>query len=397
MFIYLVVFCLLFLISSLFSLFKKRLLNTIIPLLLCVFIAILFCSVKGDSVGPDTIEYHKFFDTISNNTWKQCFSTRMEIGFAIFTKLISSISGSFIFYNIVFYSFVWGGLALFAFTFSKKQPICFSLIFLFSLQFALTAYRQMLAVSMIAIAMSLFKLFEGKIISFIFFFSFFVIGFSFHTSTIACAVIPICYIIAKRIRINIYFCCGLFLAFIFGSRCIYYLIAETTSTVYAPFTRNSIPFTSIMALSVFLIGYLLNYSSFCQTIIERPQLEQKRRGILPKIQCFCSQSYVFINNKLLIQKDCSSKDAYLKTSALLSLVAACIMSFSLITTIITRIYVFFEAPLALVIINTISNRENKVIRAIGYLCITFLSILYFYISLVRSGYLPFYVPYETIF
>lgn len=397
MVVYLLVFCLLFFIVFLFNLFKKRFLNTTLPLLLCLFIAIAFCSIKGDSVGPDTIEYHKFFNTISSSTWKQCLSTRMEIGFSLFTKLISSISESFIFYNVVFYSFVWGGIALFAFSFSRKQSICFSLIFIFSLQFALTAYRQMLAVSTIAVAMSMFKLFEGKAISFLLFIFFFVLAFSFHTSTIACAVIPICYIIAKKTRINIYLYFGLFLAFAFGSRCIYYLIAEATSTVYVPFIRNSIPFTSIMALCVFLIGYLLNYSQFGQSTIERPALEQKVHGAVPRIQYFCLRSYTFANNKLLIKKDDSATDVYLKTSILLSLVAACAMSFTSITTIITRIYVFFEAPLALVIIKTISNRESKAIRTTGYLSVAFLSVLYFYISLLRSGYLPFYVPYETIF
>ena len=392
---YLLVFGLLFLFSFSSFCLKKTSFGVLLPLCLCFFLAVLFCSVKNDLIGPDTIEYHKYFNSVQNASFTNLFSLRMEIGFTFFTKFVSIFSKSFTFYNFVFYFIVWGGFALFSFAFSEAPSACFSLIFIFSLQFALTAYRQTLAVSMIAIAMALFKICKKKFTSCILFAVFFILGLSFHFSTIACGVIPVCYLLTKKYKINPYLCCGFFVAFVFGSRCIYYLIADFTSTAYAPFIRNSLPSTSLMAFFVFLLGYFFNCSPFFQIKNENVCFDGVENMQRIKPRCSVSPVGSFLKNQL--SKRTTGEDLFLNTGILLSLVASCVMSFSLITTIITRIYVFFEAPLSMVIINTISNRSKRGTRIFGFLSVAVLAVLYFYVSLLRSGYASFYLPYETIF
>lgn len=376
--------------ASMVGLFvKKKKIVTIIALSLSAIVAIIFCSLKSDSIGPDTIEYHKMLETISQKSFVECLNSKTEFGFSIFMKIISYISKSFTFFNFIFYSIVWGSFFVFSLKVSKEPAFCFSLIFTFALQFALTAYRQTLAVSMIVLAIALFTSFKNRIFGIAFFFIFFFIGLSFHISTIICLFIPLIYFLCSKHQINLPICLGIFIAFLFGSRPLYYLIADSTGTPYSPFIRNSIPFTSLMAFLIFLLSYYLNHSKRMEMVNNGIETNQSNHSGF-KLR------FESIERRLSANEEFKN-DVYLKTSTLLALVAACTMSFSLITTVITRIYVFFEATLAFTVVETIANRNDKKVKIVAYVLLGIASIAYFYISLRRSGYLEYYVPYETCF
>lgn len=390
--IYIIVILLMFLLSIAGVFLKKKAL-TIIILSANVLVAVLFCALKSDAIGPDTIEYHKMFDNFANKDLAYCFQTKTEVGFSLFTKLITYFSKSFVFYNFVFYFVVWFSFAFFSYSASKEPAVCFALVFSFSLQFALTAYRQILAVSMIAVAMALYATLKRKWLRIILFCLFFTLGLSFHHSAIVCLTIPVAFVVAKKTQIKPFLCVGLYVAFLSGVRCIYYLIAEITNTVYVPFIRNSIPYTSLMAFFVFMLSYLLNFSrnfrlKNSECILDRQSKETQRLR---------SRFVGCIYDLFAKDAGTETEDTFLKSSTLLALIAACTMSFSLITTVITRIYVYFEAAIAFVIIETIASRKKKIIRILSYIMVMLFAVAYFYISIKRSGYLDFYVPYETFF
>lgn len=395
MFVYVLVLLVLFA-NHLFSLaFKNKIIKTVFPLIISMIVLIVFCSLKSDNIGTDSKSYHLIFDKISAGDFYYTFHTNYDIGFSLFTKLFSIIVKSYRAYLFFVYLIIWFGFAFFAFVFAKeKANFCFALSSLFALQFALTALRQIMAVSFIAIAMSLYMIVQKKWLKIFLFLLFFLISVSFHSSAIICLIIPVCYLLTKRFDINIYLCLGVYISFMFGVRYIYYLIADFTNTVYSPFIRNSLPSTSIMAFAVFIIGWSLNCTRFSNQYKKEESnnnyaVNVDKRSLLARFACWFKQIVTKKADLNLIG------DNYQKCFILMSLVAACTMSFSLITTIITRTYVFFETSLAFVITFTIANRKEKKTRQIAYATVVVLSLAYFCVSLLKSGFITNYVPYET--
>ncbi len=386
MIVYLLIIGFLFLISILLTTFcQKKFLTTFLPLLISFLTLVIFCSLKSDHVGMDTSNYHSIFLNIKKNDFSYIFKSSIEPGFCFYTKIISLFTNSFTIYNFFVYILIWSSLAFFSYTHSDNPAMSLSVIATFSLQFALTAYRQMLAVSLVALGMSFYKIIKTPLLNTLSFFVFAVLGILFHVSTLVCLIIPLICVFAKKFNINIYLCIGVFVSFLVCSRPLYYLIADIVNTKYAPFENNIFPSTSIMSFAVFLYGYFFNYSKIFNQSSAAVNENNSSLSFKGKV--------IFYLRKSENEKD----DVYFKTFTLLSLFAGITMSFALVSTVFTRIFVFFVPSLAIVIVDTVQNRKEKITRTTCFILIALLAMAYFAVTLIRSGFYHSFVPYETFF
>lgn len=377
--------------------------------LVCLFswlVLVLLCSLKSDTIGTDTVVYKKMFETIGAGSWAQCFSGTTDIGYALLNKLCWSVLPSFHFFEIVFYSIVWGGLCYFAYVFSDAPQITIFVIAVFLLTFSMTALRQTLALSLFSIGMGLFSKVKKKKTSIFLFLVFFLAALSIHKASVVCILVIPLFLFLEGNSLPLFACVSIYLIALVGARSLYYSLADFVNSVYVPFTNAGLPSTSLLCFLIFVVGWLFNFSSFVVFVLPARQTSvisvelgtrlpnnldasvfQKTKNFFLSFH-FCLYSVGVFSDK---------RKTEMRFFLALTLLCGCIMAFALASSVFGRIYCYFISGAAVVVGNTINNRSKKTIRIIGELCVYLLAILYFVISIHRSGYLSDYVPYLTWF
>lgn len=382
MIVYILLLLSIFIISSFGFIIKNTFLKRTVFPVACFLVIYIFCSLKSTSIGIDTKQYSKIFHTIASSGWEYCFSARTEAGFNAFTKIITIFTSSFTVYNFIFYFIVLFSFLLLSILGFKNPSMPFSLIVAFGLQFFLTAYRQTMAIALITYA-TIFALFtKNKIIRVFLSFSFVAMAFSFHVSAIVGIAIPIALFASKYKKPPFSLIIGLYCVFFLGVRSINLIVSNIINTSYYPNSRNAVPSTSFLCLAIFSIAYLLNYHPL---FLSNYPFEQPKTKIKKAFYCICSFFRTNFDG---------DKDVVFKTALFISVVASFVMLFSISSTIFVRIYYYFIPLLCVCVAKTIENRTLKTPQMIGAVFASFISIVYFCISLVKSGYIDYYIPYE---
>ncbi len=144
-------------------------------------------------IGADTIGYVRFFQKeIRKYSWAQLFdveSMRFEIGFRVYTKIISLFSSSYTFYFLINALVIFGILMRFSFKYTQNPFVFFFLfITLGTYAFFETGLRQALAMVLCLLAVDFVK--DKKPIRFIFLV---VLAYFFHKSALVFLLIyPLC-------------------------------------------------------------------------------------------------------------------------------------------------------------------------------------------------------------
>ena len=146
-------------------------------------------------IGVDTIGYVRFFQKeIRNYSWAEIFDVdtmRFEIGFRVYTKIISLFSDSYTFYFLINALVIFGILMRFSFKYTENPFVFFFLfITLGTYAFFETGLRQALAMVICLLAVDFVK--EKKPIRFILLV---VLAYFFHKSALVFLLIyPLCLI-----------------------------------------------------------------------------------------------------------------------------------------------------------------------------------------------------------
>jgi hypothetical protein len=144
-------------------------------------------------IGADTIGYVRFFQKeIRKYSWAQLFdveSMRFEIGFRVYTKIISLFSSSYTFYFLINALVIFGILMRFSFKYTQNPFVFFFLfITLGTYAFFETGLRQALAMVLCLLAVDFVK--DKKPIRFILLV---VLAYFFHKSALVFLLIyPLC-------------------------------------------------------------------------------------------------------------------------------------------------------------------------------------------------------------
>ena len=390
MLIYIALLVSLFTISIFFSFLKTNSFTKYVPLGICFVLVLLFSSFKSNSIGMDTQAYHDYFTYIAQHKWESLNELHLEKGYVLFSILVSYFTQSFTGFNFAFYFIVYANIAFFCASYSNKPSLVFSFIIGMFLQFALTAYRQALAISIVCLGVALFFQIKQKYVRMILPVIVILLAFYFHKSSIICLSIPIVYIIVKKIGLRFDVCAALFLICLVGARPLYYLIATIMGTYYAPFSNNSLSSTAIATFLGFILCYCFTYSKFVAT----NNYSYEATCLSPSSNKLGWIKTTF--KQYLCCDEPKNKDCY-DSALILTVFASCMMLFALVTTVFTRMYYFFIPFIAYLAIETIDIRKNNTVKLISFIIIALFICLYFVITLLRSDYYSSYVPYETIF
>ena len=144
-------------------------------------------------IGADTIGYVRFFEKeIRSYSWKQLFDAdtmRFEIGFRVYTKIISCFSNNYTFYFLINALIIFGILMRFSFKYTQNPFVFFFLfITLGTYHFFETGLRQALAMVICLLAVDFVK--NKKLIPFILLV---LLAYFFHKSALVFLLIyPLC-------------------------------------------------------------------------------------------------------------------------------------------------------------------------------------------------------------
>lgn len=144
-------------------------------------------AIRSADVGVDTRQYYRNFSVIANLDWNQAFSTRYEIGFFAFCKILSYISTDpqiIIFFSSIFIIPVVG-----YFIYKESNFVAFSTLAYFLLNlyfFNMTGMRQSLAMSFI-----IFSFLNYKKKKYFMFVTNVIIASLFHSSALIFLTIPL--------------------------------------------------------------------------------------------------------------------------------------------------------------------------------------------------------------
>lgn len=127
-----------------------RVLSDKTAILLAILPMALLYGLRYSYVGADTIGYVRSFAEMGSKSWAYCFSgeSRHEIGFLIYEKLLSYITGNYTVYFLITGAILFGVLGRFAYKYAGN-PYVFLFLFvtLGTYSFYLTGLRQVLAIT----------------------------------------------------------------------------------------------------------------------------------------------------------------------------------------------------------------------------------------------------------
>ena len=169
---------------------KKFKIGMVVASILPMF---LLFALRYKYIGADTIGYVRFFQKeIRGYSWKELFDAdtmRFEIGFRVYTKIISWFSDSYTFYFLINALVIFGILMRFSFKYTQNPFVFFFLfITLGTYSFIETGLRQALALVICLLAVDFVK--DRKPIRFILLV---LLAYFFHKSALIFLLIyPLC-------------------------------------------------------------------------------------------------------------------------------------------------------------------------------------------------------------
>jgi len=136
---------------------------------------------RNQSIGADTGGYLRHFEGLIDTSWDELFvNTRMEPGYVVFVKLLTSITQTPLVFQVIYTSIYLIALVCFA---NELEDGHFLFLFFFgalgSYNFMFTGVRQCLAISICLLSYRFIK--KRKILPFILFV---LLAFQFHKSSI---------------------------------------------------------------------------------------------------------------------------------------------------------------------------------------------------------------------
>lgn len=345
---------------------KRR--NLIVSIFFTVALA-LFCGLKSTNVGVDTLGYQKIFEGFKTLSFAQVLSKNGDKGFFCLNWIFAKAGFSFRTFSIVYYAIVWSIIGFSIYRCSKDVWLSYFIFVCLSLQWSFSALRQIMAMALVALAIASYLRIKKPAIALICYFSFTLLGVSFHSTALICLPLPLIIFFLKKRPLSLVVCCALFFVYLAFCRTIWSTVLEASNSYYTPVANNRLPMGGLMFFGIFLIAFLLYFDT-------KPKLF---------INSF------FLKNNFLEKRGAKSGNVVLsrvETSWLMCMVyvGSFAASTSLINTVLPRFSWFFFIPISIVVVETICAQKSTKLRIFGRLaCVTFF-IFYFFYTVKSSGY-----------
>lgn len=152
----------------------------LLGIVLAIFVA--FSSLRAVSIGNDTVEYHRIFETIkaTSSVGEALSATRYEYGYVILNYAVSRVTDHFNVLLLIISLFVYGSAVLFIKRYAENYSLAVLFAFGMSAFYDFTLYaRQGIAVGIVLLALP--ALMERKLVWYV---ALVVLAAQFHSSAL---------------------------------------------------------------------------------------------------------------------------------------------------------------------------------------------------------------------
>ena len=266
---YIALLIIILLIGALFSYFKIDLKHNKNILFLIMFILLLFLAFRGENVGLDMGNYRDAFFLIKSNSFKYIISNiNFEVGFKLYTKIISLFTGNFRIYVFITSIISMIGPYLFIRNNSKNYyASCFIFLTFSYYIYNFCTLRQSLAISFMLVGYNF--LIQGKKPLFVFSILF---SFLFHKTSIILLLLVLIDYLPNIKKIFPFYLVGCILLFIFKQP----LVTWLTNIFYGQYIGYRDTSGSGYTMLLLIFGFIVY---FC-IITKMFNIEERENKIL---------------------------------------------------------------------------------------------------------------------